>query len=335
MVSTRFILRLSALMTVLVLACAEWFVRGEMPTASFMTCCILCGCTVLIFVPLCSEDPLSGLVICAIAFVTLLSGYFAARGLDISCSFAVLAVSTFLLAGFFIFRSVIKFSSVRPLFQPEAVWTAVEEWFRFLYGIVVECSICFTVLLISLGCDGYVHFALLFMFTGLFVLLWARSRTGRTFFLPRRKERLIREAVNSSNRMTLPESPEDEARMNSTYSKLLELMNEQKPYLKDTYYINDMCSDLGINKTYLSNVINVYSGRNYRQFINYYRIKYATSLMKEDPSQLIMEVALLCGFHSVVSFNMAFKLNMHMTPSEYLAKIKGEAVPSKTPEPGS
>lgn len=333
MVSTRFILRLSALMTVLVLVCAEWFLNGEIPTASFMTCCILCGCMVLVFVPLCSEDLISGWMICAIAVVTSFSGYFAARGLDISCSFAVLAVSSFLLAGFFIYRSVRKFSLVRPLFQPEAVWNAVEEWFRFLYGTVVEVVIAVTSIALGLGFNGYLHCVLLALSTGLFVLLWARSRTGRTFFLTRRKERMIREAVSSSNRMTLPDSPEDEARMNSTYSRLLELMNVSKPYLRDTYYIDDMCTDLGVNKSYLSNVINVYSGRNYRQFINYYRIKYAIALMKEDPSQLIMEVALLCGFHSVVSFNMAFKLNMHMTPSEYLEKIRGKEVLSKTGEP--
>lgn len=328
-------MRLSALVVVLALVGAEWLLGGVVPAVSFFTSSFIGGAVVLTVIPLNSEDLISGKWMWIMSLAALFCAYFAAREFCLSCSVAILAFSSFLLAGFYIYRSARKFRTTRQLFQAEAVWTAIDEYFRFFYSLFLMLTSFLLALSFSLGPCLPVNFLILGLSIVLFILIWLRVRSGRTMFLGRRKERLIRETVNASTRMTLPDSPEDEARMNSTYNRLLTLMNEKRPYLKDTYYISDLCSDLGVNKSYISNVISVYSGRNYRQFINYYRIKYATKLMRENPSALIMETALLCGFHSVVSFNMAFKLNLHMTPSEYLEKVKGQEDLSRIQEQDS
>ena len=100
-------------------------------------------------------------------------------------------------------------------------------------------------------------------------------------------------------------------------------MESKKPFLDPNFSLDTLAEAVFSNRVYLSKAINYYSGRNYRQFINYYRIMYATELIKKNYSIRVTELALRCGFHSVVSFNMAFKLYMNMTPSAYMGIVAG------------
>ena len=64
--------------------------------------------------------------------------------------------------------------------------------------------------------------------------------------------------------------------------------------------------------------INYYAGRNFRQFVNWYRIQHAIGLLKEDPHLKMEDVSTLSGFHTTVSFNMAFRLFEGKTPTQWL-----------------
>lgn len=55
------------------------------------------------------------------------------------------------------------------------------------------------------------------------------------------------------------------------------------------------------------------------------------ALFRKDPRLKVTEAAELSGFNSAVSFNMAFKVNTGMTPSEWLQehiKDQGERLAS-------
>lgn len=85
------------------------------------------------------------------------------------------------------------------------------------------------------------------------------------------------------------------------------------------------------NKLYLSRTINILSGRNFRQFVNYYRIQRAMELFKEDPRLKVCEVSEMSGFHTSVSFNMSFKVNTGKTPTEWLNSYMSE-IENKKPD---
>ena len=95
-------------------------------------------------------------------------------------------------------------------------------------------------------------------------------------------------------------------------------MESHKPYLNPALSLEDLAKDIGTNKVYLSRTINVVSGSNFCQFVNYYRVQYAKELMRENKERKMIEVAMASGFNSVVTFNMAFKINENLTPSEWL-----------------
>ena len=101
------------------------------------------------------------------------------------------------------------------------------------------------------------------------------------------------------------------------FRRVVHYMEDQKPYLDDKLNLESFSRAIFSNKVYVSKNINYYSGRNFRQFVNWYRIQYALELMKTDPHLRMEEVSMLSGFHSTVSFNMAFRLFEGRTPTEW------------------
>jgi AraC-like DNA-binding protein len=112
-------------------------------------------------------------------------------------------------------------------------------------------------------------------------------------------------------------SVSSDEKMRVLYERVTEYMDSNKPFLNENFEILDLASSVFSNKTYLSRTINAFSGQNFRQFVNGYRIRYAVRVLKDDPHLRMSEVADLCGFHNIVTFNMAFKLNMRETPTEW------------------
>lgn len=231
-------------------------------------------------------------------------------------------------AGYFISVSIRKFSGIRLLFRNNAVWHNVEEYSRFMYsllflGLCIFDTCCTPVP----GKFGTVAaFLAVFLHLLLYILLFYRALTGRTLVLQKKTEDRIKEMVKGNLRTSYVDKVEEDRKMSSLYKRIMTFMNEKKPFLDSGFSMSDLADSLFSNKLYLSKTINLLSGRNFRQFVNYHRIQYALKLMKMDPRLRVMEVSEMSGFHSVVSFNMAFKMNLGKTPSEwmkdYLAKLE-------------
>ena len=115
--------------------------------------------------------------------------------------------------------------------------------------------------------------------------------------------------------------------MTKLYSRVLALMDEKKPWLDGDFCIGQLAKRLFCNRSFLSRTINICSGRNFRWLVNYYRIVYASDLMRKDPHMKIEEVAKLSGFNTLPTFNYSFKLMMKERPSEYMARVRGAVIP--------
>lgn len=118
------------------------------------------------------------------------------------------------------------------------------------------------------------------------------------------------------------------------YLRILTLLNKESLYLDADLTIKGLASRIGSNKNYISRAVVMNSGKNFSQFINYYRVSHAVKLMQMDPRQRIGDLYAACGFNSHVTFNMAFKYYMKMSPSEWLEterKSYGKRAPKKVP----
>ena len=98
------------------------------------------------------------------------------------------------------------------------------------------------------------------------------------------------------------------------YDRACTYMVEQRPFLVESYTLDDLALALNTNKMYLSQAINRYSGKNFRQYLNYYRIMYALDLFRANPQLRVAELAHLSGFCSPTSFFQNFKSVMGEAP---------------------
>lgn len=110
-------------------------------------------------------------------------------------------------------------------------------------------------------------------------------------------------------------------RMDLLFQRVENYMRQARPYLDDNFTLTGLAAEMMTNKGMLSKTINDKSGMNFCKYVNNYRIRYAVSLMQKDRRLKVAELSLMSGFHSVASFNMAFKLFMNDTPSEYMRTL--------------
>ncbi len=97
-------------------------------------------------------------------------------------------------------------------------------------------------------------------------------------------------------------------------------MAEQKPFLDDNVSIESVAASLGTNKTTLSKMVNDNFKMNWRQLLNYYRIKEAVTLLAKNPQMGMEQLRKDSGFNSVSTFTSSFSRFTGCTPGEYCKK---------------
>ena len=122
---------------------------------------------------------------------------------------------------------------------------------------------------------------------------------------------------------------EDQKRRNfELYSRLLNLIEQEKLYLQPELNSKTLQSRLGTNKKYLYEAIAEYSGTNFRGLINRYRIDEVRLIMEkalaDEEAVIINEMVAASGFNSYTSFYRIFRQYTGLTPNEYIAQLKKE-----------
>lgn len=217
-------------------------------------------------------------------------------------------------------RGKARYAQLRPLFKHFSVWYNVENHARDVYSAGLYLLVTFFP---DAGVlPGWVMPVLCLAF---YVILWIRIRTGRTVFLRFKQEVEIKNLIKGNLRTAPPQAgkPSEElAKMSRVYERAMNLMEQKRPFLDYDFSLEDLASAVFTNKSYLSRSINIMSGRNFKQFVNYYRIHYCLELIRQDPHLKVLNLSSMSGFRSTVTFNLAFKLNMGETPSKYMEKLR-------------
>ena len=105
-------------------------------------------------------------------------------------------------------------------------------------------------------------------------------------------------------------------------NRLCSLFESEKLYLSPNLQIGDVAERLYTNKSYLSKVLNIYMEKNFREFVNHYRIKEAMRLFSNNNSLSLNDLCRMCGFRNIASFTNAFKIFSGKTPGDWCRTIK-------------
>ena len=102
--------------------------------------------------------------------------------------------------------------------------------------------------------------------------------------------------------------------------KIVEFINKVLDYIENNYNINpkldELASNLGYSSNYLSSLLNNIFNKSFNGMINEKRIAKSIELLKNS-TKPINEIASLCGYNNIRSFNRNFLLINGIAPSDY------------------
>ncbi len=130
----------------------------------------------------------------------------------------------------------------------------------------------------------------------------------------------------SSEPMPVEEQVEEEAptqledRYKGLILRLNHLLNDEHIYTEPHLVSDTLLQRLGTNSTYLSEVIRRCGYQSYYDMISQLRVRHAISLIQQDPTMRLSDVAQKCGFSSQASMNKAFKAQGKPAPSKFKVK---------------
>ena len=102
--------------------------------------------------------------------------------------------------------------------------------------------------------------------------------------------------------------------------KIVTHFNQNAPFTKMGYSINDLSTEVNIPVYLLSSFINVEYQTNFNEWVNDFRIDYLSNLIQTSPKHLKFTLESLgnqVGFSSRSAFNSAIKRRTGKTPSEF------------------
>ncbi len=113
----------------------------------------------------------------------------------------------------------------------------------------------------------------------------------------------------------------DNAR-NEVAQALSDLMQREKLYRESELKLETLAQKLGVERHYVSQVINQNFGVNFFEYINLLRIEEAKNLLLSSDTNIlnIIEVAYQVGYNTKNTFNTAFRRIVGVTPSEFRKK---------------
>lgn len=108
--------------------------------------------------------------------------------------------------------------------------------------------------------------------------------------------------------------------MQALLERICALMESRQLFRTQGFKITDLATELGTNRTYVSNCINRLRGESFSDFVNSYRVRYAQILLQmNDSGKTIAQIGAEAGFTGDTSFFRNFKKITGRTPSEWLS----------------
>ena len=235
-------------------------------------------------------------------------------------------------AGLFIWMLWRKLRDVKSVMKSGNSWAFVTVCVDFIYVVSPLLVIAVLYLVQTMFPEAF-SFAL--TVSVLLIILEVVSVAVRisydsAFVILHDHERVIVESMKIAN-MDVPGSSDlkGESMYKELYERIVLYFELSKPYLDGDLTINDVVKEVYSNKVYISKAIFHYTGRNFRQFVNYYRVVYSMDLFRSNLEFKVSELAEKSGFNTVVSYTMAFRLFMNETPSEWCRKERAKILKTK------
>ncbi|MBO5876349.1 MAG: AraC family transcriptional regulator [Bacteroidales bacterium] len=209
--------------------------------------------------------------------------------------------------------------NIQALMQSGTVWTLLCLSVDAFYAVAL---VFLMALYSAFHASIIICVIVLVLLFGMLAAFGSRMASDSVFAIFQRHERRIVESMRISPVESASGVSGEENMYKELYDRIQTYFDEEKPFLNGNLTINDVVARVFSNKVYISRAIGQYTGRNFCQYVNYHRVMFAMECFRHNTELKISELWPLCGFNTIVSFNMAFRLFMDENPSEWCRKEK-------------
>lgn len=224
-----------------------------------------------------------------------------------------------------------RMSDMRAIMHSGTVWSFVCICVDSVYCLSMSVSVLggTAVSMASGDYDGAHVYACLILLILQLAALCLRTALDSEFVIRQKREMMIVESMKVSQMEFSATSSKLDEIYKDIYERVVLHFEMEKPFLNGNLSINDVVRVVYSNKVYISKAICHYTGRNFCQFVNYYRVIYSMEIFRKQPGLKVAELAGLSGFNCTVSFTTAFRLFMNETPSEWCRKERTKLLKTK------
>ena len=214
--------------------------------------------------------------------------------------------------------------TVRTVMKSGTVWVGLCLCVDVVYMTVVFIeAVLYAVFGILFGkFSGLSAMVVVILYALTLIMMAFRIINDSQFSIMHRHERRIVESLKVSQIEVSGDKGKDDYLYREIYDRVVAYFENEKPYLNGDLTIHDLVSVVFSNKLYISRAISQHTGRNFCQFVNYHRVMYSVECFRRNTDLKVTELWSMCGFNTIVSYNMAFKLFMGENPSDWCRKEK-------------
>lgn len=212
-----------------------------------------------------------------------------------------------------------RLRDIKSLMTTGSAWSNVESAVDSVYVmfLLLYPLISLWMHVVVPGVDA-IYVLVLLPELGMMAALCIRMSHDVRFIIMQHHETLILESLKVSQLEISGTSQSDVYR--ELYDRVVSYFEKEKPFLNSKLTINDVARVVYSNRLYMSRAISQCTGRNFCQFVNYYRISFAVECFRNNPDLKVGELSEMSGFNSPVTFNVAFHLFLNDNPSDWFRK---------------
>ena len=108
----------------------------------------------------------------------------------------------------------------------------------------------------------------------------------------------------------------------AVFEELSTLIEKDELYKQPRLSVSELSEITGLSSKDISQAFNQSTGMNFSRYINLKRLQIVKTHLSKTAKPSILHVALEAGFNSKSSFNLVFKTEMGVSPSQFVKEMQ-------------